>query len=184
MASKLQTTIKLYLKDEEGNFTSKQFKSAEMLPGSVMEDATELQVELEEIVKTNDMEEIRPVLRKCYDFIAKVIFEGQFTGQEFLDGMDAREILKITGQLLGLFLAVMMQFILIRKKVTDLLYHPHFKFSPQYREAELKIALLENGWTLNEIENTDLKELMKLYAFRDAVKEFEELKFLDEHTMF
>ena len=42
MASKLQTTIKLYLKDEEGNFTSKQFKSAEMLPGSVMEDATEL----------------------------------------------------------------------------------------------------------------------------------------------
>lgn len=58
MASKLQTTIKLYLKDEEGNFTTKQFKSAEMLPGSVMEDATELQVELEEIVKTNDMEEI------------------------------------------------------------------------------------------------------------------------------
>ena len=53
MASKLQTTIKLYLKDEEGNFTTKQFKSAEMLPGSVMEDATELQVELEEIVKTN-----------------------------------------------------------------------------------------------------------------------------------
>lgn len=101
MASKLQTTIKLYLKDEEGNFTTKQFESAEMLPGSVMEDATELQVELEEIVKTNDMEEIRPVLRKCYDFIAKVIFEGQFTGQEFLDGMDAREILKITGQLLG-----------------------------------------------------------------------------------
>ncbi len=36
MASKLQTTIKLYLKDEEGNFTTKQFKSAEMLPGSVM----------------------------------------------------------------------------------------------------------------------------------------------------
>lgn len=78
----------------------------------------------------------------------------------------------------------MMQFILIRKKVTDLLYHPHFKFSPQYREAELKITLLGNGWTLNEIENTDLNELMKLYAFRDAVKEFEELKFLDEHTMF
>jgi hypothetical protein len=44
--------------------------------------------------------------------------------------------------------------------------------------------LLGNGWTLNEIENTDLNELMKLYAFRDAVKEFEELKFLDEHTMF
>ncbi|MGL9971381.1 phage tail assembly chaperone G [Enterococcus sp. DIV1420a] len=101
MASNLQTTIKLYVKDDEGKYKTKRFKSAEMLPGSVMEDATELQVELEEIVKTNDMEEIRPVLRKCYDFIANVIFEGQFTGQEFLDGMDAREILKITGQLLG-----------------------------------------------------------------------------------
>ncbi|MFR1396659.1 MAG: hypothetical protein ACLSSY_14600 [Enterococcus faecalis] len=59
-----------------------------------MEDATELQVELEEIVKTNDMEEIRPVLRKR-DFIAKCYFEGQFT-LRFLDGMDARN-LKITG---------------------------------------------------------------------------------------
>jgi hypothetical protein len=101
MASKLQTTIKLNFKNEEGKYQKKQFKSAEILPGSVMEDATQLQVELEESTKTNDMEEIRPVLRKCYDFIADVIFEGQFTGQDYLNGMDAREILKMTGQLLG-----------------------------------------------------------------------------------
>ncbi|OOL78392.1 hypothetical protein B1P85_05490, partial [Enterococcus faecalis] len=40
-------------------------------------------------------------LRECYDFIADVIFEKQFTGQEYIDGMDARELLKITAQLLG-----------------------------------------------------------------------------------
>jgi hypothetical protein len=40
------------------------------------------------------------------------------------------------------------------------------------------------GWTFNEIEATDLGELMKLLAFRDAVKEFNDLKYLDENTMF
>ena len=38
------------------------------------------------------MEAIRPILRECYDFIADVIFEKQFTGQEYIDGMDARII--------------------------------------------------------------------------------------------
>ena len=48
------------------------------------------------------------------------------TGQEYIDGMDARELLKITGQLLGFcYFWFMMQFILNRKKVTELLYHPH-----------------------------------------------------------
>ncbi|MGX4686304.1 phage tail assembly chaperone G [Vagococcus sp. JNUCC 83] len=101
MASKLQTTIKLNIKGKDGKYKTKQYKSAEILPGSVMEDATDLQIKLEQSTQTNDMEEIRPVLRECYNFIAEVIFEGQFTGQEYLDGMDAREILKVTGQLLG-----------------------------------------------------------------------------------
>lgn len=100
MASKFQQTIKLMIK-EEGKYKSKQFKSAEFLPGSVMENASDLQIRLDEATHTNDMDEIRPVLRDCYDFIADVIFEGQFTGQEYLDGMDAREVLKITGQLLN-----------------------------------------------------------------------------------
>lgn len=49
---------------------------------------------------------------------------------------------------------------------------------------ELKVQLYERGWTLNQIEETDLDELMKLLAFRDAVSEFKELKNLDENTMF
>ena len=40
------------------------------------------------------------------------------------------------------------------------------------------------GWTLNEIENTDLNILMKLIGFRDAVSEYENVKYLDEYTMF
>lgn len=40
------------------------------------------------------------------------------------------------------------------------------------------------GWTLNEIENTDLNTLMKLIGFRDAVNEYEDVKYLDENTMF
>lgn len=48
----------------------------------------------------------------------------------------------------------------------------------------LKLQLLENGWSLYEIERTDLHELMKLFAFRDAVKEHEDLKYYDDCTMF
>lgn len=48
----------------------------------------------------------------------------------------------------------------------------------------MKVQLFEMGWTLNEIENTDLNELMKLLAFRDATKEFNDVKYLDENTMF
>ncbi|EGO5823245.1 phage tail assembly chaperone G [Enterococcus faecalis] len=100
MGSKFQQKIKLMIKDGS-KYTTKQFTSAEFLPGSVMDTGTDLQIRLEEATKTNDMEAIRPILRECYDFIADVIFEKQFTGQEYIDGMDARELLKITGQLLG-----------------------------------------------------------------------------------
>jgi hypothetical protein len=48
----------------------------------------------------------------------------------------------------------------------------------------IKADLFEMGWSLNEIENTDLHELMKLIAFRDAVKEYQDIKYLDENTMF
>lgn len=100
MASKFQQKIKLMIKDGD-KYTCKQFTSAEFLPGSVMDAGTDLQIKLEEATKTNDMEVIRPILRECYDLISNVIFEGQFTGQEYVDGLDAREVLKITGQLLG-----------------------------------------------------------------------------------
>ena len=97
--------------------------------------------------------------------------------------MDARELLKITAQLLGSVTSGYDAIYSEQKKVTELLYHPHFKYTPQYREAELKSSLLENGWTLNEI-NYNLNELLKIYALKDAVDEFENIKYLDENTMF
>ena len=99
MSSKFITTIKLMQK-EDGKYKPKQFKSAEFLPGTVLEDATSLQIELEAAVKTNDMENIKPVIRKAYDFIGETVFEGQFTGEEYLNGMDAREVMKVTQQIL------------------------------------------------------------------------------------
>jgi len=101
MTSKFQKTIQLMKKNEDGKYKSVSFKSAEFLPGNVMDDAMALQLKLEEATGTNDMEEVRPVMRECYDFIGDVIFEGQFTGEEYMNGMDAREVLKITGQLLA-----------------------------------------------------------------------------------
>ena len=67
--------------------------------------------------------------------------------------------LKITAQLLGSVTSGYDAIYSEQKKVTELLYHL-LKHTPQYREAELKSSLLENGWTLNEIENTDLNELL------------------------
>ncbi|WP_086281712.1 MULTISPECIES: hypothetical protein [unclassified Enterococcus] len=62
--------------------------------------------------------------------------------------------------------------------------HPDFSRTPQYHEMSLKVELFEMGWTFNEIENTDFNELMKLIAFRDGVKEYQDIKYLDENTMF
>ncbi len=100
MASKFQQTIKLMKKNEDNKYKPVQFKSADFLPGSVMEDANTILLELQKAIDTNDMDEIKPVLRKTYNFVADVIFEGQFTGQEYLDGMDAREVMTITQNML------------------------------------------------------------------------------------
>lgn len=59
-----------------------------------------------------------------------------------------------------------------------------FKYTSTYQEMDLKTQLLEAGWTLPEIERTDLDELVRLFAFRDAVSEHEELEYFDEYTMF
>lgn len=97
MASKLQTTIKLMQKGEDGKYKPKQFKSAEFLPGSVSEDAAEVQ---QGMLDSETAEEVKASLMTCYDFIADVIFEGQFTGEEYRDGIDARDIAPLTGKLL------------------------------------------------------------------------------------
>lgn len=101
MASKFQQKIKLMKKDEDGKYKSQQFTSAEFLPGPVMELATELQLKMDKATENNDMDQLRDALRDCYDFIGDVIFEGQFTGEEYLNGMDAREVVDITGKMLA-----------------------------------------------------------------------------------
>lgn len=95
--SKFQQTIKLMKKNDEGKYKSQQFKSAEFLPGSIMTDATEL---LDRMSKAKEAEDVKESLSECYAFIADVLFEGQFTAEEYRDGMDAREIAPITGKLL------------------------------------------------------------------------------------
>ena len=96
MANKLQTTIKLKMKEGK-RYQSKQFTSAEYLPGSVAKEATKVLTKMSNAETTED---VINSLDACVDFIAKVIFEGQFTGKEYEDGMDSREITEITGKLM------------------------------------------------------------------------------------
>ena len=77
MASKVQVQITLMLKDEEGKRKPKRFKSAEWLDA-----------------------EVKEALNGCYAFIADVIFEGQFTAEQYRSGIDAREIAPLTGKFL------------------------------------------------------------------------------------
>ncbi|EML6700447.1 hypothetical protein RRS13_003016, partial [Enterococcus faecium] len=37
---------------------------------------------------------------RAYSFIADTLFEGQFTGEDYCKGIDAREIASLTGKLL------------------------------------------------------------------------------------
>lgn len=95
--SKFQKTIQLMQKNGEGKNEKQSFKSAEFIPGSAVEEATEILMEMSEAKKSEEMKE---ALGAAYAFIADILFEGQFTGQDYRDGMDAREIAPVTGKLL------------------------------------------------------------------------------------
>ena len=75
------------------------------------------------------MEAIRPILRECYDFIADVIFENSLLDKNILT-VWMLELLKITAQLLGSVTSGYDAIYSEQKKVTELLYHPHFKYTP------------------------------------------------------
>lgn len=98
--SKFQTTIKLRQKNGEGKYEPKQYKSAEFLPGSVLEEASDIQDKLSKASKAEDANEVKEALKDMYEFVADTVFEGQFTGEEFRAGIDAREIAKIAGRIL------------------------------------------------------------------------------------
>lgn len=95
--SKYQTTIKLMQKNDEGKYKPVQFKSAEFLPGPVVEEAAGILQIVSEAVGGKATTE---ALSQAYAFIADVLFEGQFTGEDFRQGIDAREIAPLTGKLL------------------------------------------------------------------------------------
>lgn len=95
--SKYQTTIKLMQKNDEGKLKQVQFKSAEFLPGPVVEEAASI---MEVLANAVGGEGTTKALGQAYAFIGDVLFEGQFTGDEFRLGVDAREIASLTGKLL------------------------------------------------------------------------------------
>lgn len=95
MASKLQVQITLMLKDEEGKRKPKRFKSAEWLDADAMDTALDVMETLDE---ADSRETVKKALQSCYAFIADVIFEGQFTAEEYRNGIDAREIAPLTGK--------------------------------------------------------------------------------------
>lgn len=97
MTSKFQQTIKLMQKNEEGKYKPTSFKSAEFLPGNVSEEASVLQ---QKMIDAENGDEVIEALHDVYDFIGEVIFEGQFTGEEYRRGLDAREIAPLTGKIL------------------------------------------------------------------------------------
>lgn len=95
MASKLQVQITLMMKDEEGKRKAKRFKSAEWLDGDVLDKALDV---LDTLDEADDRETVKEALQTCYEFIADVIFEGQFTAEQYRNGLDAREIATLTGK--------------------------------------------------------------------------------------
>ena len=95
--SKYQTTIKLMKKNEDGKYKQVQFKSAEFLPGPVVEEAAEVMEVMQNAV---DKKSVSEALSRAYSFIADTLFEGQFTGEDYCQGIDAREIAPLTGKLL------------------------------------------------------------------------------------
>lgn len=98
MASKLQVQITLMFKDEDGKRKPKKFKSAEWLDADAMDNALDVMEDLEQ--SAGDREEMKEALKKCYTFVADVIFEGQFTADDYRNGIDAREIAPLTGKFL------------------------------------------------------------------------------------
>ncbi|EMF0466126.1 hypothetical protein IET16_002297 [Enterococcus hirae] len=111
--SKYQTTIKLMKKNEDGKYKQVQFKSAEFLPGPVVEEAAEVMEGMQNAV---DKKSVSEALSRAYSFIADTLFEGQFTGEDYRQGIDAREIAPLTGKLLKSVTAGFMKLIRRRKK--------------------------------------------------------------------
>ncbi|EKU50315.1 phage tail assembly chaperone G [Staphylococcus massiliensis] len=79
------------LRDEEGNV--KKFHAPTFIKGSVARKGFKLGKEFE-AVGQDGKEFDDELLDKLYAFVANDLYNGQFTAEEFEDGLDARDVIK------------------------------------------------------------------------------------------
>ena len=86
------------LRDENGEV--KRYHAPAFIKGSVARKGINLGKEFQKLEKSGgDFDD--DLLDKLYGFIARDLYDGQFTAEEFEDGTDAREVLSAAMEQLG-----------------------------------------------------------------------------------
>lgn len=86
------------LQDEKGNV--QKYQAPAFIKGSVARKGFNLGKEFQKLEKDGD-EFDDNLLDKLYGFIANDLYGGQFTAEQFEDGIDAREVLSVAMEQLG-----------------------------------------------------------------------------------
>lgn len=86
------------LRDENGEV--KRYHAPVFIKGSVARKGFNLGKEFQKLENTGG-EFDDDLLDKLYGFIARDLYDGQFTAEEFEDGTDAREVLSVAMEQLG-----------------------------------------------------------------------------------
>lgn len=86
------------LRDENGEV--KRYHAPAFIKGSVARKGFNLGKEFQKLENTGG-EFDDDLLDKLYSFIARDLYDGQFTAEEFEDGTDAREVLSVAMEQLG-----------------------------------------------------------------------------------
>lgn len=86
------------LRDENGEV--KRYHAPAFIKGSVARKGFNLGKEFQKLENTGG-EFDDDLLDKLYNFIARDLYDGQFTSEEFEDGTDAREVLSVAMEQLG-----------------------------------------------------------------------------------
>lgn len=86
------------LRDENGEV--KRYHAPAFIKGSVARKGFNLGKEFQKLENTGG-EFDDDLLDKLYNFIARDLYDGQFTAEEFEDGTDAREVLSVAMEQLG-----------------------------------------------------------------------------------
>ncbi|WP_278925338.1 phage tail assembly chaperone G [Staphylococcus auricularis] len=83
------------LTNEKGE--TKRYHAPGFIKGSVAREGLQIGKKLDEMKDSVDPD----VLLEIYQFIADKLYDGQFTAQEFEDGVDARKIIRIATEQLA-----------------------------------------------------------------------------------